>query len=210
MRTGRGFERLVNFSDAVVAIAMTLLVLPLVDITSQLARSVSLGELFQEHNSDLLSFLISFLVIWTLWSVHHRTMENFGGYDDVLLRLHMLWLFTIVSLPFTTQLLNSMESGRGAVPLYIGNLVLSTLALMGISSHGKRTAELLHTDSAEVLAWQAERISVVTLAILLLTLVLSLVFPPIGTFPLLLLILDRPIETLIAKLRGRRTALRDA
>ena len=35
MRTGRGFERLVNFTDAVIAIAVTLLVLPLVEIPGE-------------------------------------------------------------------------------------------------------------------------------------------------------------------------------
>ncbi len=36
MQTERGFDRMVNFCDAVVAIAITLLVLPLVDIPSEL------------------------------------------------------------------------------------------------------------------------------------------------------------------------------
>lgn len=46
MRTERGFERLITFADAVVAIALTLLVLPLVELPGELAEGQGLGAVF--------------------------------------------------------------------------------------------------------------------------------------------------------------------
>lgn len=68
MRTERGLERLIHFTDAGAAVALTLLVLPLTEIPGTLDGSGSLGEVFTEHWGELTAFGISFLVIWTLWS----------------------------------------------------------------------------------------------------------------------------------------------
>ncbi|HEY3480343.1 MAG TPA: TMEM175 family protein, partial [Streptomyces sp.] len=104
MRTERGFERLITFADAVVAIALTLLVLPLSEIASELSQDTSVGAVFSQNGSAFGSFALSFVVIWVLWSAHHRTMEYFHAYDGVLLQLTLVWLLTIVLLPFVTQL----------------------------------------------------------------------------------------------------------
>ncbi|MEO6471946.1 MAG: TMEM175 family protein [Aeromicrobium sp.] len=203
MRTARGFERLVNFSDAVVAIALTLLVLPLVEIPTELTQTQSLGEVFADNGALLGSFALSFLVIWSFWATHHRTMEYFHAYDSMLIRFHLIWLFTIVALPFTTQLLNSSNEVDGAVSLYIGVLLISAFALFAMSWWGRRRPELLDLDSGEVREWASEPASFVTVASLAAALMLSLLIPAVSAWPLLLLLLDSPIEKLIARLRRR-------
>lgn len=202
MRTGRGFERLVNFSDAVIAIAMTLLVLPLVEIPGELEPGESMADVLSEHRGELGAFVLSFLVIWTFWDAHHRTMEYFRGYDHTLMRLHMVFLFTLVTLPFSTQLL-SAENDDQAVSFYIGTLLVTSLVLVWISVHGRRKRELLQADRPEVEQWLAQPVSWYKPAVLLFALVVSLFWAAWGTWALLLLILDNPIERLIAKLRGR-------
>jgi uncharacterized membrane protein len=81
VRTDRGFERLITFADAVVAIALTLLVLPLSELATELDRDTTIGQMFSEHRDDFGSFVLSFVVIWVLWTAHHRTMEYFDAYD---------------------------------------------------------------------------------------------------------------------------------
>jgi uncharacterized membrane protein len=207
VRTERGFERLTTFADAVVAIALTLLVLPLVDIPQELKDGEGLDDALGDHWTELLGFLISFVVIWALWSVHHRTMEYFDAYDPVIFRLTMIWLFTIVVLPFTTQLLTSALSSRGATALYDGVLVISSLSLVGISWWGRRRPELLiKSQHEEVSRWTGEPLSVSTAIIFTVNLVLVLIWPAVGSYPLFALLVDDSVERWFVNRWRRRAA----
>jgi uncharacterized membrane protein len=187
-----------TFADAVVAIALTLLVLPLTEFAADIDDSKRLGDVLSEHRPELGSFVLSFVVIWLLWSTHHRMMEYFDGYDGVVIRLTLLWMFTIVVLPFVTQLLAGPLYDHGAV------LLLSSLALTALSWWGHRHPELLHSDSEEVRRWLAEPVSFVTPVLLLIAMALAVLNPAIGTWPLFALVIDDRIEALWLRIRGRR------
>lgn len=196
-----------TFADAVVAIALTLLVLPLVDTATHLEPGTTVWDVFSRERNAIGAFLISFVVIWVLWVNHHRTMEYFDAYDGVILRLTLIWLFTIVVLPFVTQLLSGAEFDlAGADPLYDGVRLVSALALAGMAWWGHRRPELLHQDQPDVRKWLAEPVSLVTPAILVVALVLSIFIPAVSTWPLLALVLDDRIEHLWLRLRGKRPA----
>ena len=83
MRTERGLHRLMNFSDAVVAIAITLLILPLVDSASNIGKG-SVGPFLQHHDTQLLAFGLSFAVIWNFWWSQHQMHERVVGYNRLL------------------------------------------------------------------------------------------------------------------------------
>ena len=202
MRTARGFERLVNFSDAVIAIAITLLVLPLVEIPGELGPGESLADVLSEYRSELGGFVLSFLVIWTFWDAHHQIMEHFRGYDHALMRLHMVFLFTLVTLPFSTELI-SRESDDRAVPFYVGTLLVTSLTLVGITLRGRRKPELLQTDRADVQQWLSRPVSWYNVIVLVFALGVSMIRPDWGTWALLLLLFGNLIDRLIAKVRGK-------
>jgi uncharacterized membrane protein len=204
VRTRRGFERLITFADAVVAIAVTLLVLPLTEITTDLTGDKDVWAVLGDHRAEVGAFVLSFVVIWILWTAHHATMEFFDAYDETIFRLTLVWLFTIVVLPFVTQLLSGEEYDLGAAPLYDGVLLVSSLALAAMSWWGHRHPELLISDREEADAWLAEPVSLVTPAILFVALILSIFAPAIGMWPLLALVLDDRIQHLWLRLRGKR------
>ncbi len=66
MNTDKGLQRLVTFSDAVVAIAITLLILPLVDAASSFP-SMGLRHFLDANSTRLLAFALSFVVIGSFW-----------------------------------------------------------------------------------------------------------------------------------------------
>jgi uncharacterized membrane protein len=101
-------ERLVFFSDAVVAIAITLLALDL-----PVPDGVTNGDMLRtvaEHPDEYLAFLISFAVIGAHWRGHHRTFRYVSTIGGRLARLSMLWLLMQVITPFATRVL----TGDGA------------------------------------------------------------------------------------------------
>jgi uncharacterized membrane protein len=99
----RAAERLTYFSDAVVAIAMTLLAIELPtpegSTTSAFLTSV------RHDDGHYVTFLISFVVIAAAWRDHHTLFRYARGTDGRLLLYNMGWLLTIVLNPFATKLL---------------------------------------------------------------------------------------------------------
>ncbi len=102
-------ERMVSFTDAVLAIAMTLLILPLLESVSESARERldTLGYL-REHNGQLFAFGLSFFIIGLFWRRHHRLFDQVVRYTRGLFLLNLIWMFTIVWLPVATALVLSL------------------------------------------------------------------------------------------------------
>ncbi|MFI7586553.1 TMEM175 family protein [Spongisporangium articulatum] len=125
----RQTERTITLTDAVVAIAMTLLVLPLVELAPDV-DGADLGGFFDENRYLFTSFVISFLVIYVFWRAHavaFARADEAGVEPRALRGLTVWWLLLIVFLPFPTAV-SGHDSTTGAVMLYIGTmLVLSVL-----------------------------------------------------------------------------------
>jgi Endosomal/lysosomal potassium channel TMEM175 len=103
-------ERLVIFTDAVVAIALTLLVLPLTDIVPALVaahgRSI---DAITGHQWQIRSFLLSFVVIARQWMSHHRLFAHVIEYSGALVVMNLAWLLTVVIMPFPTEMVGALS-----------------------------------------------------------------------------------------------------
>jgi uncharacterized membrane protein len=101
-----GLERIVFFSDAVMAIAITLLAIDLKvpEIPASLAAT-QLPIQLDEMVPRLGSFFISFVVIGVYWNAHHRYFGYIRRYDNILIFLNMVFLLFIVLMPFVAGLL---------------------------------------------------------------------------------------------------------
>ncbi|ROS31768.1 TMEM175 family protein [Cellulomonas sp. PhB150] len=197
VRTDRGLDRLVNFTDAAVAIAITILVLPLVDIASD-SGDTRLGDVLADHADTFIAFLVTFAVIARLWVAHHQLFERLRSYDSVVVWLVLLWLGCIVMLPFAAQELSNLYSSDPWVfVLYIGLVTVSSASLALVSVRIARRPELRASDSPD--AHDAGRW--ITTILLLAALGLVLLVPWPGMFWLLLLLLSGPVEKLWARRR---------
>jgi uncharacterized membrane protein len=113
------FERLLAFSDAVFAIAITLMVLTLsvpVLIGSSAGPYLA-GDLIAEWPA-FLGYFISFCVIGMWWTVHHRYFQYLTDFNLPLIWLNLLFLLCITLIPFLTNLIVVYNESVLAVSLY--------------------------------------------------------------------------------------------
>jgi len=196
MATERGFDRLVNFSDAVVAIAATLLVLPLVDLGSE-ATSGKVDAIIREAIPQLLIFALSFVVITRFWFSHHRFFEGVENYSQRLIIFNLVWLLGIVIMPFTSELVaKASSSDRLAVAVYLGTMLWIALGQLLMSLELYFHPEMLAADGHRAGALIGS--SALVIAILIAFLV-GLVWPEAGLWSLFLIILVRPSTTWLKK-----------
>jgi len=123
-------ERLTFFSDAVVAIAMTLLALELPVPGADARLPVSNHQLLQDVVSypardTYLAFLISFVVIARSWTGHHQLFGYVRTLAPGLMRWNLLWLLMIVITPFATKVLTRNGAFETRFILYAAVQALS-------------------------------------------------------------------------------------
>ena len=123
-----GLDRLVAFSDGVIAIAITLLVLDLrvPEVAAELTGDP--GQALENLWPKVLGYVVSFWVIALFWVAHHRCYRYVRQYDRRLIYLNFLFLMFIAFMPFPTGLLFSSPARTLPVILYAG-----TAAGMGLS-----------------------------------------------------------------------------
>ncbi len=205
MRTTRGLDRLVFFTDAITAIAITLLILPLVDSVAQAAEAgLSPAQFLAGKADEFTAFALSFAVIARLWVAHHSTFEHVKAYKGPLLLLNLGWAFTIVFLPLPTVMLAEFATGPITVGLYIGTMALSSLAL---------TATLLLIRKQPLIELESNRVegrkifgSIATTVGFLLALLLGLLVPAINFWALFLVLLTAPLQQIYNRRAGFRRA----
>ncbi|WP_111721145.1 TMEM175 family protein [Homoserinimonas sp. OAct 916] len=196
MGTTRGFDRLVFFTDAVTAIALTVLILPLVDLVVSAADSrVSATQFLGQHFEELIAFLISFAVIARLWLAHHSVFEHIRSYSGRLVFLNMLWLLTIVVLPLPTAMTAEFPTTRFTIAFYIGTMTLSSLCLTAIAFLIRRSPDLESTDNPLTSRFMSGSITITSG--FFVALLVGVVFPSIGYWALLVLFLSIPVDALV-------------
>jgi len=199
---GRSAERLVTFTDAVVAIAITLLALPLTELGTDLVGA-GLGPFLAEKWNTVLGFVISFFVIARLWWAHHRIFGHVVRWDGPLVYLTMFWLFSVVALSPATALntANSPEEHPEVIALYIGVMTASSALLTALAWHVRRHPEL--TDGHDVDAARRFTGSIETTIGFVVALVIGTAFPVINYFALFVLALTGRVGGLIERRRAR-------
>lgn len=123
--TGENTDRTVFFSDAVMAIAMTLLVLEIQipKVPGDQLWSAIVGEW-----DTIAAYLLSFVIIGMNWIFHHRKFAAIAGYDAGLQWINLLFLLFIAVLPLPTRMLSEYGANTVAVVCYAGVLTATALA----------------------------------------------------------------------------------
>lgn len=127
----RETSRLEAFSDGVIAIAITLLVLeirvPDVEQAAPDAAWAALRDLWPNY----LGYVISFATIGIMWANHHLIFRSIGRVDHYLILANLLFLFFVAAIPFPTALMADAlghPAERVGVIVYSGWFLLTALS----------------------------------------------------------------------------------
>lgn len=199
-------ERLQAFTDAVVAIALTLLILPLMESVGELAdHNGTTAEWLAEEQYALLGFVLSFVLIAVFWVHHHKLFRSVKHVDPGLLWLTVAWMFTIVVMPVATSLSTQMPSDWAQPLIYIGTLFATSLMLLLARAYLRSHPDLHTMGDAE--SASGIRASGIVSGLFLAALVLAVAIPGAGNWPLLLMLLSEPLQRLDRR-RARRARVK--
>jgi len=129
--------RLESFSDGVIAVAATLLVL---NITPPLLKGhESLLHALLQQWPKYAAYAISFVTIGIIWINHHAMISRLRVADHPILILNLLLLLWIAVLPFATSLLAAyLKEGHGqnlAAGVYAGSFLAMSIAFASLNRH---------------------------------------------------------------------------
>lgn len=172
-----------TFSDGVLAIAVTLLVL---DLRVPMRRSLegSLAHALAEEWPAYAAYVTSFLVIGIIWVNHHAVFEVVGLIDRVALFLNLLLLMTVVAIPFTTALLSEYltagADARTAALVYSAVMLAMSVSFAALYGYIAHRPALL-ADGVDPAAVRASivRFSAVGTALYVATLIVALFSAPL-------------------------------
>jgi uncharacterized membrane protein len=176
-------ERLVFFCDAVVAIAITLLVFNLkIDAVHGHLTFTDLGATWQKF----VAFFVSFLNVAIFWTIHHSFFSYIKKVNTVLLRYNLYWLFFIVTIPFTASLVSSYFYDTPAIFIYSLNIFLVTLFQNQIWDYVAVRPEFLKEDVSKATIYDYRLSCNVAMVNALMAISVSF-FSPLTAFILLFL-----------------------
>jgi uncharacterized membrane protein len=136
-------NRLEAFSDGVLAIAITLLV---IDIRPpEIPEGERLAHALWAQWPSYAAYLVSFLTIGVIWLNHHRIFEQVARVDGPLLLLNLNLLLWTALIPFPTAVVAEHLGGAGEAARTAAALYSGVLLLMGLS-FGALFAWVTHTD----------------------------------------------------------------
>lgn len=200
----KGFDRLVNFTDGVVAIAATLLILPVAEAASKV-RTNGADDFLRTVAPTFLMFLLSFVIIANFWLEHHRLFRRIDKFDSFMIVLNLAWMFGIVVMPVPTALIVKGDSHNVlAIAMYIGTMLWISLAQTLMGNHVRLKPELEHGEVATNSRLLGDFYVTVLLAV---ALVIGLVFPEVGLFPLFIVFLVPLFVYLTHRARKTRTSV---
>lgn len=203
-RPDHPLERLIFFSDAVFAIAITLLIIEVHP------PHLPFGSPWQAYVNALLAswpnffgFFVSFFVIGAFWAGHHRAFALAGQYSEKLVGPNLQMLCAIVFMPFATAFMSA--NGGMLVPsaLYALTLIATGLLMMRLTRLTTAPGVVRSDAPAAAVGYARARGGGVVLGALM-SLVIAFVFAPVSqtgllTIPLWQELLRRAVTRRLAK-----------
>jgi TMEM175 potassium channel family protein len=141
--TERAIGRIGAFSDGVMAVAITLLVLNIQVPT--LKQGQSLDNALVDLLPSLGAFTLAFALVGRFWVVHHNLFEKLRSIDQRLMVLNLAFLAAIVLIPFSSELYDAY-TGEGIAAAVLGANLGLAAALHSTMTHHVLRAGLIQQE----------------------------------------------------------------
>jgi uncharacterized membrane protein len=179
-RTGITKTRLETFSDGVLAIVITLLVIEI--RPPEVGAGETLTEALWDQWPSYLAYFVAFAQIGVIWLNHHRLFDQVRIVDGPLLLLNLNLLMWIALIPFPTAVVadNLQEGGASAetaVALFSGLLVITAVSFTGLYAWITHDERLVHELPPREIVRAARIRFGIGLAFYSLALIISFVTP---------------------------------
>ncbi len=134
-----GLHRLVFFSDAIFAFAVTLLAISITipEIPKDLINQL-LGKEIINLAPKFFIYALSFLIIGSFWMAHHKMFKYIKKYNDAFIFLNIVTLMFIAAVPIPTKIMGDYILYRQALILYAAYMAITSLLLASIRFYAYR------------------------------------------------------------------------
>ncbi|MBZ0288003.1 MAG: DUF1211 domain-containing protein, partial [Anaerolineae bacterium] len=168
-------ERLVFFSDAVIAIAITLMAFNIVPppTTTRETLAQDIINLLPHYGV----YALSFLIVGNYWVIHHRVFRNIRRYDTPLIWINTFFLLCVASLPVPSRIFGQYPTEQAAIIFFDVCLIITGLVQYMIWWHATRNHRLIDPNfSPALIRWGKVR-SLIPPAVQVISIGLSFISP---------------------------------
>ena len=128
------FGRIVAFTDGVMAVAITLLVL---NIEVPDVRPEDLDDALRRLDGSLLAYVLTFALVGRFWVIHHNLFEVLERFDGWLMAVNLVFLMLIALMPFGMELVDQYPDTE------IGTATFATILSLASFTHWTMTTHAL-------------------------------------------------------------------
>jgi uncharacterized membrane protein len=163
-RTQFQIDRIAFFSDAVIAIALTLMILEIK--IPEMGKDITLPLILKTYGLSIslhmVALLVGFLTIGNLWIRHHQLFEHIVNYNETMIRINLYFLFSVMLLPISIQFLFTANNPvRFKLLCYFFNLSFTiftySLLLRYVFSKKNNFSSIKNTEKIEKLKMDSYR-----------------------------------------------------
>jgi len=155
-RTQFQIDRIAFFSDAVIAIAITLMILEIK--IPPLGKDTTVRQIFSKYGAEaylhFLALIICYWSIGNLWIRHHDLFEHIINYDKHLIRINLLFLLSIMMLPVSISFMFEINNPQHLktvtffINLFFCNLTYYLMVLI-VFNRKTNFSSLIGTEQAK-------------------------------------------------------------
>ena len=148
------FDRVAFFSDAIYAIAITLIAVGIgAPVVKDTTSASDFLDALWDKRPEIIAFFVSFAVLSFFWASHHSFFSRLQGVDGRLRTWNLLYLAFVAFLPFPSLLLGQYVDNPGAVGFFAVSVGTISAMEAVMLSHAFRAGLMKQSPPPEVARW---------------------------------------------------------